>query len=193
MNLKVWLKSKAADRVLLPLRRQLIEHIDQGASVFEVGCGTGDLLFRAAPRIRSGHGVDLDPHMIAFAESKRQDNNLAHLTFECTDALHAAPRHYDISTSTLCLHELPAQTACDLLRKMVSNSKMTLIADFAEAESTFGRISIEFDELLSGHYRNYRRYRRNGEIPSYADTIGVTVCEEITSVVDGIRIWRITE
>lgn len=192
MNFKVWLKRKAADRVLSPLRMELIELIEQDSTLLEVGCGTGDLLFQSASKISFGCGVDIDKGMIDYAESKRRESNLNNLNFECIDALQIAPQQFDISTSTLCLHELPEQKACDLLKMLVDNSKMVLVADYTEAKTTFGKLSIEFDELLSGHYRNYRHYRNSGEIPSYAEKIGAIVHQEIASVIDGISIWRIS-
>ena len=191
MNFKVWLKRKAADRVLLPLRKELIDLIDHDSSILEVGCGTGDLLFQSASKVSFGYGVDMDQGMIQYAESKRQNNNLNHLAFECIDALQMSPQYFDISTSTLCLHELPEQEACALLRMMVDNSKMVLVADYTGAKSTLGKLSIEFDELLSGHYRNYKHYRRSGEIPSYTEKIGATVQQEIASVIEGISIWLV--
>ena len=192
MSLRAWVKSNTADRVLLPLRKELVELIEHDSTLLEVGCGTGDLLFQAAAKVSKGHGVDIDHGMIRYAESKRQEHNLDNLSFECINALRMAPRKFDISTSTLCLHELPVQTACALLKMMVDNSEMVLVADFSEAKSILGRLSIEFDELLSGHYRNYRQYRRSGEIPSYADKIGAGVHKEITSVVEGISIWVVS-
>jgi len=192
MNLKAWFKSNTADRVLLPLRKELVELIEYNSTLLEVGCGTGDLLFQAAEKISNGHGIDIDQGMIKYAEMKKQKQNLNNLSFECVDALSMAPRRFDISTSTLCLHELPKQEACALLKMMLDNSEMVLVADFTEAKSTLGRFSIEFDELLSGHYRNYRQYRRSGEIPSYAEKIGASVHKEITSVVEGISIWLVS-
>ena len=192
MSFKAWLKNKTADRILLPLRQELLELIEYNSTLLEVGCGTGDLLFQAAGKISSGHGVDLNQGMIKYAESKRIRQNLSNLSFECIDALVMAPLDYNISTSTLCLHEMSETQACALLKYMVDNSEMAIIADFTEAKSTFGRLSIELDELLSGHYRNYRRYRRNGEIPSYAAKIGSRVHKEITSVVEGISIWIVS-
>lgn len=193
MNFKVWLKSKAADRVLLPLRKELGELIDQQSSLLEVGCGTGDLLFQAASKISFGYGVDIDQGMIDYAEAKKQENNLNHLSFDCIDALQIVPRHFDISTSTLCLHELPEKEACELLKMMVKNSNLVLIADYTAAKSTLGKISIEFDEMLSGHYRNYKHYRKRGEIPAYAEKIGAMVQQEIESVIEGISIWLISK
>ncbi|WCN15065.1 methyltransferase domain-containing protein [Marinomonas mediterranea] len=191
MSFKVWIKSKAADRVLSPLRKELIELVEENATLLEVGCGTGDLLFKSAHKISSGYGVDVDQEMIGFAELKRKATNLNHLSFECNDALKMAPRQFDIATSTLCLHELPKQKACDLLKMMIDSSNMVLVADYTEAKSTLGKISIEFDELISGHYRNYKNYRRFGEIPSYAEEVGAIVKQEIKSAIDGISIWRI--
>ena len=192
MSIKARVKSKTADRVLAPLRKELVELIDEQSTLLEVGCGTGDLLFQSALKISSGHGVDIDQGMIEFAESSRKERNLNNLSFECIDALQMTPRQFDISTSTLCLHELPEQVACDLLKLMVDNSKMVLIADYTEAKTALGKISIEFDELISGHYRNYKNYRECGEIPSYAARIGAIVQQEIASVVEGISIWRIS-
>lgn len=192
MNFKPWFKSKTADRLLLPLRKELLELIEHNSTLLEVGCGTGELLFQAASKISAGHGVDINQGMINYAEAKRQKHNLNNLSFECVDALAMTPRKFDISTSTLCLHEMPEQQACAVLKIMVDNSEMVLVSDFTKAKSTLGRLSIEFDELLSGHYRNYKQYRRSGEIPAYAEKAGARVHKEITSAVDGISIWLVS-
>ena len=191
MSLKVLVKSKGADRVLKPLRKEMVDLIPDESTLLEVGCGTGDLLFQSASKISSGFGVDINPAMIKFAESKRKAMSLEHIHFECLDALKMAPQSFDIATATLCLHELPMQKACDLLKRMVHTSTVVLIADFTAAKSTFGRMSIEVDELMSGHYRNYKLYRKMGEMPFYAKEVGANVHEEIPSSIDGISIWRI--
>lgn len=191
MTLKVWIKSRAADRVLAPLRRELLELIEQDSTLLEVGCGTGDLLFQSAPKIRLGYGIDLDHEMIDFAEKKRIERNLNHLRFECIDALKIAPKQYDISTSTLCLHELGEKSAYRVLELMVNNSKKVLIADYTKAKTFSGRLGIEIDELFSGHYRNFKQYQKNGEITSYADHVGATIDRVVPSIIDGIFIWVI--
>gem|GEM_PF-1445135 len=191
VNPTVWLKSKGADRILLPLRRELVDLIDHGSSVLEVGCGTGSLLFQAAPKISFGYGIDIDQKMIHFAEAKRREENIDHLSFECIDALHIPSGKFDVSTSTLCLHELPEEKACAILKAMVDRSNIALIADYTKANSALGKLCIELDELISGHYRNYRHYRRNGEIPSCVEKIGATVHREVSSAIEGISIWTI--
>src|SRR5205823_6100706 len=53
--------------------------VPPGASVLEIGCGTGDLL--AALRPSDGVGVDLSPRMVEIARRKHP-----HLRFEVADA-----------------------------------------------------------------------------------------------------------
>lgn len=191
MSFKVWLKSHAADKVLAPLRMELVDLIDQDATLFEVGCGTGDLIFQSAHKLACGYGIDLDCDMIEYAHSKKQDCGFEHISFECGNALAADPGEYDISTSTLCLHEMNPEEACRLLRMMVAHSKKVLIADYTEAKSITGKLSIEIDELFSGHYGNFRCYRRGGEIAAYAAQIGASVSDVVQSSIDGISIWII--
>lgn len=193
MNFKVWIKSTFADRVLLPLRKELIALIEEGSTLFDLGCGTGNLLFQSASKISSGYGVDIDRKMIEFAESQKKEHKLNHLHFECIDALQMSLQQFDVSTSTLCLHTVSEQKACDLLSMMVDHSKIVLIADYAGAKSISGKMSIEFDEFISGHYRNYKHYRKSGAIPSYAEKIGAVVQKEIVSVIEGISIWCISK
>lgn len=191
MKLKVWIKSKVADRALAPLRRELLELIDHDSSLIEIGCGTGDFIFQSSPIIRCGYGVDLDNDMIDYAEKKRREKELNHINFDCINALKLTNLKYDIATSTLCLHELCEQDACDLLKMMVNNSNKVLIADYTKAKSISGTIGIELDEMLSGHYGNFKQYRTNGGIPSYASKIGATIDRVLESTIDGISIWVI--
>ncbi|MCG7985453.1 MAG: class I SAM-dependent methyltransferase [Candidatus Thiodiazotropha lotti] len=192
MKLTVWIKSRAADRALAPLRKELLELIDQDSSIIEIGCGTGDLIFQSASKIRSGYGVDLDRDLINYADGKRQEKELNHITFECINALNLSNLKCDIATSTLCLHELCEKDACNLLKMMVDISKKVLIADYTKANSFSGKISIEIDEFISGHYGNYKRYRKNGEIPSYVSKVGAKINSVQASTVDGISIWVIS-
>ncbi|MFW2374659.1 MAG: class I SAM-dependent methyltransferase [Gammaproteobacteria bacterium] len=59
-----WFKSTTADKVLSPVRQRLLEMIEPGSTVLDVGCGTGDLLFKASNKIKFDLGVDLDPVMV---------------------------------------------------------------------------------------------------------------------------------
>ena len=166
--------------------------ITPDSTLLEIGCGTGDLLFRAAPKLSHGHGIDLDEDMVKFAESKRHVNNIENLSFSCCDALNIKPKRYDVSTSTLCLHEMEVTKACRLLNFLVKNSQQVFIADYTSATSLAAKLGIEVDELFSGHYRYYRRYKQFGEIPAYTNKVGAKVQKVLKTKIDGIAIWVIT-
>ena len=74
---------------------------------------------------------------------------------------------------------------------MVEKSKVVLIADYTKPKTFSGKFAIEIDEILSGHYKNFRKYRKAGEISSYALKVGATINEVLTSAIDGISIWVI--
>lgn len=189
MNFKVWLKVNAADKALAPLRNNLISLFSEGDSVIDIGCGSGDLLFKSARNIRSGYGVDLDEAMIEYALKRLQLESISNLQFECLDAAKLKAKEYDIATCTLCLHELTEDRACSVLQTMKEVSTRILVADYFRPKSIGAKIGIEFDEMISGHYFRFRAYRKAGQIPEYARRCGLDVMQAIESDIDGITIW----
>lgn len=191
MNVNVWIKTNLADKALAPLRKELVALIEENTTVLDVGCGTGDLLFNASASIRSGFGIDLDEHMIQFAQEKAQQQRLSNLTFQSINALELTSAYFDVATSTLCLHEMPMKDACAVLERMGAISKRILIADYTKPKSVLAKLSIELDECISGHYAKFRAYRKQGGMPEYAGKCGLTLLREIPSSMDGISIWEL--
>lgn len=74
---------------------------------------------------------------------------------------------------------------------MASCSRKVLIADYTSANSVSAKIGIEIDEMISGHYGNYREYKKRGEIPYCVEQVGASIKKTIRSSVDGISIWVI--
>jgi ubiquinone/menaquinone biosynthesis C-methylase UbiE len=61
------------------LKNLLKKYIKSNTSVFEIGCGTGELLYYLKPRF--GYGMDLSPKMIEIAKQKyKSENNLSFST-----------------------------------------------------------------------------------------------------------------
>ena len=190
-KLRVLLKSRVADKVLLPVREELTDRIPPGSTVLDIGCGTGDLLFRSALKLSRGWGVDIDKAMITFAEQRRARENISNIEFICSDIRETENNDYDIATSTLCLHETGIDTACEILELMINRSGRVLIADFTSASTLTGKVGIEMDEMFSGHYRNFRKYKKSGEIPYCAKQVGARITETVSTEIDGISIWVI--
>ncbi|MBT8147832.1 MAG: class I SAM-dependent methyltransferase [Gammaproteobacteria bacterium] len=194
MSFKAWFKSKTADKVLSPVRELLIDLIAENNIVLEVGCGTGDLLFRASDKIGSGLGVDLDQQMINFANDRKRQQNFEHIEFvneDITSLTDLSDRRFDVSSSTLCLHEMREEDAVSTLKTLAACSDRVLIADYGVTESFWGKISIELDELISGHYGRFRHYRKVGRIPYLAKMAGLQLVSTIDTPIDGIKIWEL--
>ncbi|MDH5232324.1 MAG: class I SAM-dependent methyltransferase [Gammaproteobacteria bacterium] len=185
------MKSRFADKVLLPVREQIYQLIEPGVSLVDVGCGTGDLLRRTSAKIKQGVGVDLDAAMIDFANHENRKLEIDNLEFVCDDATNVLANKFNVATSTLCLHEMNEVNARRVFSAMFNNCEKLLIADYAQANSFYAKLGIEFDEFLSGHYTNYRQYQKRGGIHFYANEIGATIEEIRPSKIDGLTIWVI--
>jgi len=183
--------ANAADKALSPLREELVELMEANSAVLDVGCGTGDLLFKAAAKIDRGLGVDLDRDMVEYAERECQERQISNLTFENKDVLSLSLRRFDVATSTLCLHEMDVTKACEVLACMAQNSDRVLVADYTDPQSFLAKVSIEFDEMISGHYQRFRRYRQAGCIPEYVRRCGLKIDKAVPSSIDGIAIWDV--
>jgi ubiquinone/menaquinone biosynthesis C-methylase UbiE len=57
-------------RMIDDLEMQVLEPFIEGRDVLEVGCGTGLILGRIAPRATSAWGIDLSPGMLAAAQQR---------------------------------------------------------------------------------------------------------------------------
>lgn len=193
MNIKVWIKVNAADKALLSLRNEIISLFDNDDVILDIGCGSGDLLFKASEKIKKGLGIDLDIDMIQYAQKRCKIESIQNLSFKAINALELETKPYDIATCTLCIHELDENIACDVLEFMAKNSKKMIIADFIEPKGLFAKASIEFDEMISGHYKKFRRYRQLGGMPTYIKKCNLKIDKVIKSEIDGIAIWVLSK
>ncbi|MBX2871701.1 MAG: class I SAM-dependent methyltransferase [Saprospiraceae bacterium] len=65
--MKAWIKTQTVDRYLQALRQQMLAELPNNISLLEIGCGTGDFLFRCAGKLSHGLGVDADIRLIQHA------------------------------------------------------------------------------------------------------------------------------
>lgn len=190
--LSVWIRNHITDRSLASLREQISQLIPDQASVVEVGCANGRLLFDNAGRIRQGFGVDLNGRMIAFAEKKSHDNNCQNIAFRAADALaivNQLPFPPSVTICSLCLHEMPEKTAIKVIQQYSEASDEIIIADLFEPEDIFGKTFLHFDEWIAGHYGQFKSYLQNGGMPGLLEKSGVQISKELDGQISGIKIW----
>ena len=113
------MKLKASDN-MAPIRQQLLGFIEPDDSVVEFGCGSGDLLFGLAGRIKAGLGIDNSAISINKALREKEKRGLQHIDFACASlGYNYLPAGvYDVAIASLFFHVIPRQEAIYILKKM---------------------------------------------------------------------------
>lgn len=129
--------------------------------------------------------------MIEYAKRTAVEKQVSHLSFEVVSLADMNSSYFDVATSTLCLHEMMPDEACETLRLMATLAGRLLIADYSKPRYLSSKMAIEFDEFISGHYLRFRRYRALGGIKQYARRCELEVVNVVSSEIDGIDIWEL--
>jgi demethylmenaquinone methyltransferase/2-methoxy-6-polyprenyl-1,4-benzoquinol methylase/phosphoethanolamine N-methyltransferase len=109
--------------------------ITPGATVLEVGCGTGDVAISARARAGSGaavYGIDPAPEMIAVARDKAERGRQA-VDFQVgvIEALAFPDASFDVVISSLMMHHLPddlkPRGLAEVLRVLKPGGKLLIV------------------------------------------------------------------
>jgi ubiquinone/menaquinone biosynthesis C-methylase UbiE len=150
------IKANTADRYLRPIRFQIVELIEPNTTVAEFGCGNGDLLFKLSYKIRTGIGLDKSESLISYARKVKEKNNVENLDFRIVDLAKESLYEFkvDYSIASLIFHILNRENAIELLGKIISSSKTTIICGFCEPKNLKQSILIWLDQRFTSHYSN---------------------------------------
>ncbi len=156
-----------------------------GWRVLDVGCGTGTGLLPYVAADCEVTGVDVSGAMLEQAAARLGERADLHL-LAAGEALPAADDHFDLSVTTMVLHEVPAEARPAFLAEMARVTKAEgrmLLIDFR-----FGslrgwrgpalRTATAVMERLSGHYSGYRSYKASGGVPPISAAAGLEVERE---------------
>jgi ubiquinone/menaquinone biosynthesis C-methylase UbiE len=133
------------------LRRATVDlaHIQPGATVLEVGCGTGDVALAARERVGSSgsvYGIDPSPEMIAVAREKAERAGVA-VDFQVgvIEALAFPDASFDVVLSSLMMHHLPGDLKrrglAEIARVLKPGGRL-LIVDFKRPTTRMARALI---------------------------------------------------
>jgi ubiquinone/menaquinone biosynthesis C-methylase UbiE len=170
----------ALDRLLGRLHQLVADNVEPSHRLLDVGCGTGDLVWRLAPKAEEVVGIDLSPAMVEFAQDTLSQRSVPHVSFvlgDVTKALAELPDdHFDVATMTLVLHEMPEEARGPVLREVTRLARRVLCVDFrAPMPWNVAGVRNRFLEVAAGreHYRAYRAFQRMGGVPGAAREAGL--------------------
>lgn len=101
-------RAVANDLLFAPLDRR----VRGGDAMLDLGCGTGQMLLRYAPRFARAVGVDHSAEMLAVARRKLPAlaaGTCALVEADFLDYLEAPGEAFDLATCVGCLHHLPPE------------------------------------------------------------------------------------
>ncbi|SRR5579883_1416064 len=158
----------------------VLAQIPQGASLYDIGCGTGALLYLALKlrslKIAHGHDISREAVKAAAAFAMRPEIfRVIHLHPEETPDLHG----YDTVTMVDVLHHIPAKLQDNFLRKIITSmdSGARLIIKDIEASKTLGSLMNQLHDLLLA--KEWVHQRRSKDIVKVLQSAGATVSQPI--------------
>lgn len=193
-----WYDGAFYDRILAPnqkaLFRKIIELIEPGSDIIDVGCGTGFFSFSVADTCKSALGIDLSTRNIARAKKNLQKKPAGNLTFQNAylhDVISQDKPHFDYAVMTYVIHEVNEEERVPLLKEMASVADKIIIGDYLIPRSGgFDGKMVKTVEFLAGsqHYRNFRTYEANGGIAYLAAKAGLSIKTEIKGRVNHVAV-----
>jgi ubiquinone/menaquinone biosynthesis C-methylase UbiE len=174
------LYARTCDRLLFRLHDLVVDHVEPARRVLDVGCGTGDMVWRLAPKAEEVVGIELSPVMVDFANQALAQRSLPGISFvlgDVTTAFTDLPEdHFDLATMVLVLHEMPAEAQVPVMREVTRVARQVLCVDFrAPMPWNVAGIRNRLIEISAGleHYRAHGQFQRAGAAQGVARAAGL--------------------
>lgn len=168
--------SMIVDRVLLGIRIDVAEFsgMKPGDRVLDVCCGTGAQAILYGRMGIISWGIDLDPHMIKFAEKRRARLRLANTFFQrgSATALPFKAASFDHASISMGLHEKEASSRDRIIsemRRVVKKDGAVVIIDYRVPypQDAYGYATKAVERMAGkAHFRHFEDFLKDGGVDS---------------------------
>jgi 2-polyprenyl-3-methyl-5-hydroxy-6-metoxy-1,4-benzoquinol methylase len=177
---------------------KLISFVPQGATVLDLGCGTGTLLatLAAISRLHRGIGCDVaEPPLHAARVAAERIGSADILSFESVRSLDLAPAGpFDVVLMVDVLHHIPVPKRADAIRAAAQRTAaggVFIYKDMTDSP-TWRRVAHTIDDLIFSH--ELVTQVRAGEVEAWAGEADLAIehSEFIPRLVYGhqLRVFR---
>jgi len=183
-SLKGYLYQVTVDPLVSRLHSSVLPLIEPSYRVLDVACGTGSLSLAIAKRANRVTGIDLSEDMIITAQRAARKSGTENTLFELRDASDLScyrDKEFDLSVTTMAVHQFDADLAVKILREMKRISGTVVIVDYNSLmpKGLSGSAARSIERLAGGeHYRNFKTFMERGGISYFAAEAGLTMKSE---------------
>jgi len=161
--------------------------IEPDASIIDIGCGPGMLIFHLLRnnRCKRAVGVDLSSKMIDYANVLKKRGNFRNVDFYHMNAVNLSEKideRFDYAITTYVLHELPEDIRHHILDEMKKVAREVIIDEYTAPQPRLLGIFNWLMEISAGkeHYHNYRNFIDSGGIEELLSQHNLTIKQKIT-------------
>jgi len=189
------IKANTVDKYLRSIRYQIVELVEPNKTLLELGCGNGDLLFKLSGKLKFGIGIDNSEGLIEYAKDQMKQQQITNLEFRMADLLkhEFSDSKTDYSVASLLLHILPWDKSIQLVERLVAISNTTIICGFTAPENIKQEMLLWFDQRFTGHYSNFKDYKKNGFTEGILNAIENIAYSRIDTFDPVIKIYKISK
>jgi len=176
-----WFYSKFVDTFAKEMREIMSEFIVDDSSVIDIGCGTGDLVFKLAKKCKYVVGIDLSSKMIQFANQQKEKAHFPNVEFIHADGVSISEhinKSFDYATASFVLHEMSKDDRMKAIKEMKGIAKEIIIGDYAISQpKSFLGILGALSEGLQGLtiLKNYWSFVSGGGIDGLLVQCGLKI------------------
>lgn len=198
INKKHWYDGWFYDRFVAPNQDDTFlivkEIVHQGATVLDVGTGTGRLLLQLADKCKKVDGIDL-----SMKNVERAKKNIYRYGFSAVSVYHAGVEDffdknsvtYDYAVFSYVIHEIDTSKREKILLDLSSRVRKIILVDYAFPQTDWRlKLFNEMVEFVAGrsHYKNFRSFMANQGLKGLMDRTGLQLVKEIKNHPPGSHI-----
>ena len=138
---------QANDKTYQEVSHKIMANLNRHMTVLELACGTGQLSFRLAPKVKLWEATDFSPNMIAQAKKQSASSRLKFSVQDATQ-LPYSDSSFDVVVMANALHVMPhPELALAEIHRVLKPGGIFFAPTFVEGQGLLQKVRIKFIKI----------------------------------------------